>query len=565
MLERLKLSRLVASLQQPCVGGAARWRRRLAAQVRAFARDRNGATMVYVGVTMVALVGVGALSIDVGQMVVLRNEMQNAADSACLGAAAQLNGTAGARTRAQAVAQNIALDESGLASPDPVLTIEDVQFYQNWNDPQVGTVAASGDHTANYVRVDLLAKNVDFLLAPAFSALLGGGANDSITLDTHAVCQNAKLDCSTVPLLICSSTDPDDPASVLNPANRGRMTVAKEGPGSPIPEGPGEFGLLCVDDGGTLLCGAKDLGQAMASDTGNFCNPDGLTTAPGSKTNQLAWGMDARFGTGKYTSEGPPASNVVSYPRDPIYDPGGPGVTPLMGGVPEVGGGDYDQSDYVWEPKAYWNTYHPLEDPVSGNQYYNQANPSEPIGNPHFLNDGESAPVVCYNNGITEICDTLASVVGGLGLPQTIIDAPTIATWAEAYDPASGVTNPDPSLVEGAVQGFPGVLTRYKLYLYESYNNQPTNIPDGYDMSAQATSARERRVTRIAVVDCLDEGVKGKTTIPNEAVRYVDVFVTEPVVPPPDATYYAEIIGNPLGSGDYGAAQTEILNVRLLE
>jgi hypothetical protein len=303
----------------------------------------------------------------------------------------------------------------------------------------------------------------------------------------------------------------------------------------------------------------------MASDTGNFCNPDGLTTAPGSKTNQLAWGMDARFGTGKYTSDGPPAPNVVDYPRDPIYIPGGPGPTPLMGGVPGVGGGDYAQSDYVWDPKTYWNSYHPLE-AANGNQYYVQGDATALVGYPHFLNEGESPPAsICYMEGVTEICDTLASVAGGLGLTgTTTIDPPTIAAWAETYDPASGVTTPDPTLIEGAAQGSDGVLTRYKLYLYESYNNPPSNIPDGYDMSAQATSARERRVTRVAVVDCLDQGVKGKTTI-TDGIRYLDVFVTEPVVPPPDATYYAEIIGQPTEAGGWGSAQTEILNVRLIE
>jgi hypothetical protein len=342
----------------------------------------------------------------------------------------------------------MALDESGVAHGDPVLNISNVEFFQTWNDPDAGSVAATGDSNSNCVRVTAQAKNVNFLLRPAFEALLGGTGAAFSTLNAQVVCQYASVDFAAVPLVICSGIDPSDPASVLNPANVGRMTVAKKGPGSVIPGAQGEFGLLCVDDSGGEDCGANAIGQALAETAGGFCNTaGGVTTAPGSKTNQVVWGINARFGEGKDAKpRNPPAPNVVDHPRDPVFIPGGPGDTPLMGRVPEVGGGNYDVDDYVWDPKAYWNTAHQMT--VNGNLVYEQET-DPPIGSPHFLDGSEDGDIDAYYIESGDEVDFEINIDESPSLNGEFIDA---ATARLPERPAAGAMSKADFACEGAVR-----------------------------------------------------------------------------------------------------------------
>jgi Flp pilus assembly protein TadG len=60
-------------------------------------RDRKGATLIFVALAMIVLLGMAALAVDVGYLFVVRGELQNAADSGALAGAQALynnNGTA---------------------------------------------------------------------------------------------------------------------------------------------------------------------------------------------------------------------------------------------------------------------------------------------------------------------------------------------------------------------------------------------------------------------------------------------------------------------------------------
>ena len=93
--------------------------------------SQNGAALVYVAILLVALLGVTALAVDVGYMMVVRNQLQNAADAAALAAARKLGAIYEPMTYAQqqsyvctptdlsSVAQAIALENlAGLESVD---------------------------------------------------------------------------------------------------------------------------------------------------------------------------------------------------------------------------------------------------------------------------------------------------------------------------------------------------------------------------------------------------------------------------------------------------------------
>ena len=62
-------------------------------------RDQRGIVALYAALFAALILGMGVLSIDVGRVVVLRTQLQNAADAAATAAAAQLDGRAGARAR----------------------------------------------------------------------------------------------------------------------------------------------------------------------------------------------------------------------------------------------------------------------------------------------------------------------------------------------------------------------------------------------------------------------------------------------------------------------------------
>jgi len=53
-------------------------------------KDQAGAVAVTVAILMFVLVGIAALAIDIGYLLVTRNELQNVADAAALAAASKL-------------------------------------------------------------------------------------------------------------------------------------------------------------------------------------------------------------------------------------------------------------------------------------------------------------------------------------------------------------------------------------------------------------------------------------------------------------------------------------------
>ena len=58
--------------------------------LRKFRRDEDGFSLVFVGVGMMAFVGVSMLAIDVGQLMTARSQAQNSADAGALAGATAL-------------------------------------------------------------------------------------------------------------------------------------------------------------------------------------------------------------------------------------------------------------------------------------------------------------------------------------------------------------------------------------------------------------------------------------------------------------------------------------------
>ena len=484
-----------------------------------FAHDIKGVAVVYVGASGVALFGVGILSLDVGQMVMLRNQMQNAADSAALGAATHLNGRSGAIQRATEVAQNLALDDSNFASNGTTLTVPTVVFYSQYdrNDP-ANNVTTTVDNEAVYAGVTMAAKKMDFMLEPAFDALIGQSDQDFTMLNAFAVAEYAQMDCDVSPVFVCSNTDPNDTDSVFHDDNVGRQIVIKMGPGSPLNDANGNFGMLAaLNSDGDYDNGASAVNDSLEALSYAGCITNQAKTAPGSQTNQVKWGVNSRFGTGTQVNNNYAADLILDYPRDTIFDS-------VSGGR---GGSDpFLDTDPAWTPETQW-------DPEAF--WYEMYQEVDGFGTP--MVDGFGDPVML--NGVDEYDD----------VEQDIINIHP--------------TNPN------------DIVTRYGMYLHQLSDEATYLVEDNVpmatnpDCSGQAACVGiERRKIKVAVVHCGDgtpptQDVQGRDYI-NVKGKYLDVFLTEEVEDPnSNAAVYAEIIGD--ASGDSGGAQDEISNVRLVD
>lgn len=296
---------------------------------RALHADRRGAVALYVALAGSLLVGSLVLAVDVGRTTILRTEMQNAADSAAVAAATQLDGSEDARSRAEGLARGTALDSSSLAGGE--LTVSQVEFFSAFGDG--GTTAATSDSDARLVRVTMDTQSIHMMFGPVINALTGSDGNSAKNLEAVAVATTAPIICNAPPFMICDLTENGNNAvDVMDPDNAGRQVLLKEGGGGGV--APGNYGLLCVDGD----CGANAVEDGLADLENGACVGTDVETSPGSKTNKVRNGVNARFDTGTFSPKNP-ARNVINFPRD----------TGLTGSA-IIGGGNWNRAGY-WSAK----------------------------------------------------------------------------------------------------------------------------------------------------------------------------------------------------------------------
>lgn len=308
--------------------------------MKRFWSDRSGSVAVYAALFSAVAIGGGALAIDFGRSVLLRSQMQNAADAAALASVVHLDGKDGARGRATAIAMNAVSNRSNVPSTGDgtELAIAAVNFYSALTP---SPVAATADLDAKFVEVTLNPQTVDYMLAPIMGA--ANGSPDSLQLGARAVAGTRPYLCHAPPLMMCdlAETNPaDDPTA---PANVGRQVRLKEPQAGGGTWAPGEFGLLSLPDGSS---GAHEIGEALAAVSPADCYELDVITATGSKTTKVKDGINTRFDISPMP--GPPAPNVINYPRDQILvaDPGA-----------RIGNG-------AWDLDGYWFAKHGASAPT---------------------------------------------------------------------------------------------------------------------------------------------------------------------------------------------------------
>lgn len=244
-----------------------------------FSRDVSGAVAPLFAIGLVVFVAVGALAWDISRGYALRAELEAAVDAAALAGATQLDGQAGAITRATAAAQGSLVQNSNrLGNAFQVNTVgagDTIQFLTNLTDARTGPpdttgVALTTDSTkANFIEITLAPRPMSFVLG-GILGLTGFNAR------AHAVAGYGSAICKVPPMMICNpdesiTFDGDDltgKAVVLTPApntgsfaegNFGFLTVNSSNSGALIRDGLGRspprtecYGEEVVPAGGNI-------------------------------------------------------------------------------------------------------------------------------------------------------------------------------------------------------------------------------------------------------------------------------------------------------------------------
>jgi hypothetical protein len=327
----------------------------------------KGSYLIFTALIATALVGVGALSLDLGRLFVLRSEMQNAADAAAMAAAAELTGVTGSRVSAEAAARNLLQHDSRFADVRPLLGNNiRIEFFctigSRYDPPPTevnmglfcvngevdGRRLAASDLEASYARVTLepaansQAYSVSLFLLPVLNATLGNVQSRSF-LSARATAGQHFFACNFPPLIICN---PFEAAGVDFPDGmiRGqqiRFLNTEEGGGGSW--APGNFGWMQNPVGS----GAPNTAVMLADEQQTGCTRPTFTTEPGSMGNVVTRAINTRFGYWQNPQFGDTqhlygvAPNIVAYPRDAQWNPN----------FSAFGNG-------VWNRDLYWATYH---------------------------------------------------------------------------------------------------------------------------------------------------------------------------------------------------------------
>ncbi len=481
-------------------------------RLRSFQRDQSGAVAVTYALALTGLIAIGGVGFDYARLMALDSELQSAADEAALAAATQLDGRAGAVTRAQAAVTNY-FSNSGSAVVNRTLMANDrggsaitgvtFTFYTSFvsASDSLGTVTAA-DASAKVVKVTINARRAFY----AFTPIVGAFNSGNVTADALAGVEAGT--CKLPPLLICGpGGNPDFPTS----ADIGKGLLLKVDPGSQW--SPGNFGYVDFGNGGNTVKAL--LGSNSASD---LCvGGSNLTTEPGNIASATDY-LHTRFDI--YTSSLTPAdcaSNGDKCPakstrkdlaireiytfetiRNQVTQPADP-ARPACGSAAPTKG-TRDISDWTSVPVA-----------------------SVPAGTQVGFPRDSGTSTGTIGNGVWDVTGYYAS--HGY-LPAGMAHRYDIYKW-ERDNSGSGlqqgvIINTADTVhwnKQGACLNDPTKKCNWTA-TWTNYCSYPAPIKGTYH-----ATPKDRRVMTVAVTDCTNAG-GGRQTLPVN--KWMDIFLTEP-------------------------------------
>ena len=469
---------------------------RVSRVARNFLRQQRGSILIYTGAFVTIGVGGAALSIDIGRIVLLRTQMQNAADASALAGAAQLDGKIDAITRASQVMQysmtaftTSLADQGTLTKAVPLFytkaaTLAEQQ--KNIRGPQTTTGTL-----ARFAAQDMGVRTLSFFYAPAVNMMTGQSASNIAQLGAWAVAMSDPFICKVQPLMIC---DPFDDglggytADLMDPSFAGRSISIKQGIQGGGTWTAGNFGLLQLPtDAAYNVGGANAIAAALSAEEPQGCYSLSVLTQPGSMTVKVEDAINTRFGLPITDSSIKPAPNVINYAKDATYQ---------IAGV--LGNGD-------WPLASYWATVHAADPPL----------PTSPK-----MTDATRWQIYLYELGVT------------------FYKAKSGKKTATYLDPAELAGGGWDTVVPPSIYGKANLIPKNA-----SFPND--NWKDGVPPANQTVSSIDfrRRTIRVALMACKTQGVKGNGSYSSSA-RYLEIFMTEQS-PDPSAGggIYGEIVG----------------------
>jgi Flp pilus assembly protein TadG len=274
-------------------------------------RDNRGAIAVYIAIITPVMIGVGAMTLDIGRLITLNTELQYAADAASLAGARELDRFPGAIARGRAAAQGaianiqtfagdgggkgVAIDTTECANP-PVAPC--VRFLKSLpiddDDPIQASDVTTKDDEARFMEVHVGARAITNALIQLVT--LGNGPS-TISTVASAVAGNDQVICRVPPMFMCNPTEPDTNIDLNLQADlsvlEGRQ-IEMFHQGGTGQYTPGNFGLLCPTGTEGSPCGAGFIRDALASTTGTCVSLQVAETKTGVTLQMVRTGINAR-------------------------------------------------------------------------------------------------------------------------------------------------------------------------------------------------------------------------------------------------------------------------------
>ncbi len=509
--------------------------RKPALPLRRFAAARDGGVAVTVAIVTPVLIGMIALSLDLGRAWSTQTELQSAADAAALAGATQLDGNTGACDRAEDAAvsdlisnlQTFATDDEARVAIDRK---SDIFFYVSLDDRtdlSGDPNDADCDANANYIEVRVEPHTVSFVLAPVLAALTDqrGTALIEANPSGRAVAHMGQAICRVTPLFVCMPSGGIDTGEM----DRGNGIWMMGGENRP---GPGNFGFLAM---GGQQFGANETREAMGSDgSGAQCigRDESMETEPG-RMAAVSQGFNTRFDWYRGAAKGWESEHEFR-----------PSTNPVAGLINESNNSsNWDRPDDYYQGP----TIHTVGTDSDGNTtvspeiqamgyprdncaYSSGGSSCVPSGSEGQFGDGQwdIATYMAVNHGYSDWTEVFAND------PDLILDEFNAANPPHRFDIFKWELG-----IDGGANRLP--------------QQDPALFPEFGTSQFPADPIREnsRRTMTVAVVDC--EGIKGRTPI--NPLEWFDIFLTEPMSPSgaasrathPEfadpAAFYAEVIG----------------------
>ncbi len=272
-----------------------------------FRMNEEGTILVFVGMCLVVIMGMAALTFDLGRIVSTQTDLQAYSDHVALAAAGELDGNPDAIVRANAAAANMIRDTQFFAEGSQDLNSAadySLRFLTGLpdsatdpdDDASVDAFVTIDPAQAVLVEVTATPRTVFLPFARALASLLGATTPDG-QVNAQAIAGYTAYACDVTPLMFCIP-----PGWTAN-ANVGQTIQLRTG-GNSSQWGPGNFGFLDPTDIGINPLGpcaglsGAPLYICMIAAEGNLTQcvaQRGVDTEPGQRNGIGSAIYNARF------------------------------------------------------------------------------------------------------------------------------------------------------------------------------------------------------------------------------------------------------------------------------